>query len=220
MRTSVGDVSKSSRASSSTINDSEHPGISNAVMKLPHHPSTGSAPSSRSLVKARRATMASSIGGVPPRPLTSTPRRHPFTDNAWLRDSSMLSTMVSAGSMADLRTPFSPWMPKPNSISSSPSSNPGRPTAGTVQAPKEIPMVATDSAAPRASAATSSRGRPRATAAPAILCTSTVPATPRLCSRGSESRSATSSATITTSTGIPRTLASSAARRKLRRSPV
>ncbi len=37
-------------------------------------------------------------------------------------------------------TPFSPWMPRPNSISSSPISKPGLPTDGTMQAPSATPI--------------------------------------------------------------------------------
>ena len=70
-------------------------------------------------------------------------------------------------------------MPRPSSISSPPSSKPGRPAAGTVQGDSATPMVRTASAAARASAATARRSAPASAAAPATLWTRTVPASPR-----------------------------------------
>ena len=119
---------------------------------------------------ARRATIASSISGVPPSPFTSRatrsavarreigedrtragarPGRRPAEDRA-------LDTLLAMDAEAELDL-------------LSPSSNPGRPTAGTVQAPSATPMLAESPAAARASAATSARARPAAAAAPAIL---------------------------------------------------
>ena len=104
---------------------------------------------------------------------------------------------------------------------SSPSANPGRPTAGTVQAPSATPMRAEIAGGRSREHALPRRGfGPAAAAAPAILWTSTVPAMPRRRSRGTVSRSATSSATTTISTGMPSARASSAARPKFSRSPV
>ena len=92
------------------------------------------------------------------------------------------------------RYPVRHECPDPARSRMSPSANPGRPTAGTVQAPSATPMLARSPAAPRASTATSARLRPEAAAAPATLWMSTVPAMPRRRSRGTVPARATSSA--------------------------
>ena len=50
------------------------------------------------------------------------------------------SAMASAGASLARRRPGSPWMPTPNSISSSPISKLGLPAAGTVQEVSATPI--------------------------------------------------------------------------------
>ena len=195
--------------------------MSSAVRKLPAQARSTAMPRPARSAKAARATIASSIGGVAPRPLTSSatrsPRTRPRSDTIACRIS---ATSSSAGCSGPRRTPASPWMPRPSSISLSPRVKPGLPAVGTVQAPSATPMVPRSAAAARASAATSASVLPAAIAAPASLWTSTVPAMPRRRAGSTVSRSATSSATTTISTGMPSSCASSAARPKFSRSPV
>ena len=170
---------------------------------------------------AWRATMPSSMAGVAPSPLTSSATRSPAAKRPSATISSRsASTTASDGASATRRTPRSPWMPRPSSISPSSSVNPGAPAAGTMQGESATPIVATASAAHCAASRTCARLSPAAEAAPATLWTSTVPARPRRPVAAVLSRSATSSATTTISAAIPSPRAISAARPKFSRSPV
>ena len=131
------------------------------------------------------------------------------------------STSASAGIIAARSTPGSPWMPRPSSISSSPSSKPGPARRRHGAGAERDAHRAERPPPPRAPRARPRPARsPAAAAAPAILWTSTVPAMPRRRRAATVPRSATSSATMTTSTGMPSARASSAARPKFSRSPV
>ena len=128
--------------------------------------------------------------------------------------------MASSGSIFSRRMPGSPWMPTPISISSSARVKPGLPAAGTVQGAMATPMVRTLSMTFSATRLTSARGLPASAAAPAHLCTKTVPATPRRCSRWVGVPTATSSFTTTWSQATPSSRAASSASLKLMTSPV
>ena len=58
-----------------------HPGISSAVMKLPAQARSTAMPRARNTPSAWRATIASSIGGVPPSPFTSSATRCRLRDH-------------------------------------------------------------------------------------------------------------------------------------------
>ena len=91
-------------------------------------------PRSRRSRTAASATMDSSIGGVAPRPLTSSATRLPAGDAAVLDDRGRAAARPPRrpGAARPRSTPGSPWMPRPHSISSSSSRKPGCPAAGTV----------------------------------------------------------------------------------------
>lgn len=76
------------------------------------------------------------------------------------------------------RTPASPWMPSPSSISTSPSAKPGLPAAGTVRADSGTPIEPGPAMAFSAAAPTSDSDAPSAAMAPDTLWTGTVPAIP------------------------------------------
>ncbi len=217
----LGASKRASRRSSSLSSESEAPGISNAVRKVPTSAASILTPAPCNRCKAWRATMLSSCTAVPPRLLTSKATRSDATiPPRSIRRSSSWSSMTSAGAIGPRRAPLSPWMPRPYSTSSSPRSKPRLPAAGTMQAPSPSPMLNSASLAASASALTSASDRPASAAAPATLCTSTVPAMPRRPTAPPSSASATSSRTITSSTPMPDARAISAARPKLSRSPV
>ena len=67
----AGASSSASRGASSRRTESEQPGISSAVRNCPTQARATSRPRARSTAMARRATIASSMVGVPPRLLTS-----------------------------------------------------------------------------------------------------------------------------------------------------
>ena len=117
----------------------------------------------RSPRRSRRgaATIESSIGGVAPVPLTSTTTRSPEPRTRGRRTPCRRSssTSSSAGRSDSRRTPGSPWMPSPISISSSPSSKPGSPRRAPWPGRARAPIVPTASAAARATAVTSARRR-------------------------------------------------------------
>ena len=87
--------------------------------------------------------------------------------------------MSFAEEMGSRLMPGSPWMPMPISISSSARVKPGLPTPGRMQGDMAMPMVRTLAMVFSATALTSARLLPISAAAPAILCTNTVPAMPR-----------------------------------------
>ena len=105
---------------------SDTPGISIAVMKLPVHARSTATPRPRRFASAARETTASSIGGVLPSPFTISATLAPgFSSRSVTIESSSDATISSAPSIVVRSTPFSPWMPRPNSISFSPSPKPG-----------------------------------------------------------------------------------------------
>mmetsp|Transcript_30102 Transcript_30102/g.33371 ORF Transcript_30102/g.33371 Transcript_30102/m.33371 type:complete len:244 (-) Transcript_30102:441-1172(-) len=129
-----------------------------------------------------------------------------------------ISSEVSIG---DCFIPASPCIPKPISIrfeSSNLSFFVEAP--GTVTASNATPIVPMPSHTSRAISDTSLRDLPSAAAAPAILCTKTVPATPRAPVIPLLRSSAQSSATATISHSMPSDCARSQAIPKFRRSPV
>mmetsp|Transcript_21879 Transcript_21879/g.42493 ORF Transcript_21879/g.42493 Transcript_21879/m.42493 type:complete len:250 (-) Transcript_21879:535-1284(-) len=181
---------------------------------------------------ASRASMTSfvaidtSIGMALPRLLTIRATESPRLSVMYLRSfvsSTMIlhmsSTSCPTGLLGIVACPGSPWMPRPISICPSLIRvDTGRPGMWHTEA--LTPTDPTDAAAPRASSTTASRPRPASAAAPAILCTNTVPAMPRRPVTPLERSIAQSSATTTIVTGIPSALAFSAAMVKLMRSPV
>ena len=76
--------------------------------------------------------MASSIGGVPPRPLTSSATRSPGPTPRSVGDrgDQPLDHVVGRCAARRAPRPGSPWMPRPSSTSSAPSRKPGCPAAG------------------------------------------------------------------------------------------
>ena len=112
--------------------------------------------------------------------------------------------------------PGSPWIPSPSSAFPS-----GILLSflfpGTVQESRDIPIEAVPLTTLVAASVIVSRVAPFSDKAPAILCTNKVPATPRACGRSGR---AISSSTMTIFTFNPRARALSAAKPKLRRSPV
>ncbi|MCX5581193.1 hypothetical protein OSH12_23125 [Kaistia terrae] len=91
----------------------EQPGISSAERKVPLQARSTMMLRSRKATRARRLTVASSIG-VAPRLLTSRATRSPARRP---RSPTIVATIRSASSSADFSvvrsTPFSPWMPRP-----------------------------------------------------------------------------------------------------------
>ena len=96
----------------------------------------------------------------------------------------------------------------------------GADAPGSVRAATATPTVPTDAAHCIASSLTAFKSRPELAAAPATLCTKSVPAKPLRPATPSGGGSAQSSPTTTISTLYPSSLARSAARPKFRRSPV
>ena len=123
-------------------------------------------------------TTSSSICGVAPRPLTSSATRARPPGPCPRRCNPAGSR--SAGRPAAWRCARrpSPWMPRPSSISSSASVKPDFSAPGKVQPPSATPIEPSCAAAARAGLGHCVSGSPAAAAAPAILCTNTVPAMP------------------------------------------
>ena len=89
------------------------------------------------------------------------------------------SAMASAFVKGTRRRPGSPWMPTPISMSPSPMSKVGRPTAGTVQLVSATPIERVAALTRSPNVLSCSRLLPRSAAAPTIFSTISVPATPR-----------------------------------------
>ena len=130
--------------------------------------------------------------------------------------SATIAIAARAPAKSTTSIPASPWMPSPSSaLPKDRRSSLGDP--GTVQVSSDIPIEIAPEITRRAAVVTVSRSAPCSARAPAILCTNSVPATPRACGR---SGSAMSSSTITMLTLRPKLRARSAARPKFSRSPV
>ena len=110
-------------------------------------------------------------------------------------------------------------MPTPYSISSDFNSNPGLPTSGLVAADSATPIVLIFLTTSLAKVSISSKVAPWSAAAPKILCTKTVPATPRRPWVYRLSFTAISSSTTTDLTSIPSASAKSLAISKFITSP-
>src|SRR5918997_973280 len=111
--------------------------------------------------------MSSSIGGVPPMPLTITATSEPEKSTESPRIfCSISSTIWSAGAMLLRSTPGSPWIPIPISISSSPISKMGSPLSGGVQLVNAIPIERTLELTRSASSLIWDRSLPSSAAAP------------------------------------------------------
>ena len=152
------------------------------VIKFPTRVYAFLIPLSASAFRTERFRTYNSCMGVPPSPFTRTAISSSDCSDIPSASKScetILSATVSASCCFSRLIPGSPCMPTPYSISSSPISNVGVPLAGTVQEVKAKPIDFTDDAVLWAIAFTSSRLHPANAAAPAILCTKTVPATPR-----------------------------------------
>ena len=128
--------------------------------------------------------------------------------------------MSAAEATGAVNAPGSPWIPRPISAFPAGMSLAGSDAPGSVCAATATPTVPTDAAASIASSLTALRLRPESAAAPATLCTNRVPARPRRPATPRGGGSAQSSPTTTISTSYPSSFARSAARPKLRRSPV
>ena len=107
--------------------------------------------------------------------------------------SKIFPTIVLDGWIFSLFLPGSPWIPTPNSISSSPISKVGLPAAGTVQLVKATPIVPAFLLTFSPSFLHSSNDPPSSAKDPTIFSTKTVAATPRLPVVNVESLTATSS---------------------------
>ena len=129
------------------------------------------------------------------------------------------SAIRSAGSSSPLRTPGSPWIPIPISISPSGRSKVGCPAAGSTQDERATPMERNPAAAALVVATTSASDAPSSARAPATLYSKAMPAIPRRRSSDPFGAEATSSAASTVATSIPSASASSAARSKFITSP-
>mmetsp|Transcript_4326 Transcript_4326/g.17238 ORF Transcript_4326/g.17238 Transcript_4326/m.17238 type:complete len:225 (-) Transcript_4326:502-1176(-) len=134
--------------------------------------------------------------------------------------SSNVPTSVSTFVTGTVAAPGSPWIPRPSSIFPGGIVRAGADAPGSVCAATATPTVPTHAAACIASSFTAVKPRPELAAAPATLCTKSVPANPRLPATPSGGGSAQSSPTTTISTLYPSSLARSAARPKFKRSPV
>ena len=100
-------------------------------------------PFSASTSATRLLRMKSSIRGVAPALLIITATSLPAKSKSARICAKSISTISSAVLSGSRWVPGSPWMPMPTSISSSPSSKPGLPAAGTVQGAMAAPMVRT-----------------------------------------------------------------------------
>mmetsp|Transcript_17901 Transcript_17901/g.35350 ORF Transcript_17901/g.35350 Transcript_17901/m.35350 type:complete len:455 (-) Transcript_17901:380-1744(-) len=200
--------------------DTDTPCISRLVISGPATMRWASMPRLESALRHAVTMTNTSMGGVPPRLFTS---KATFFGVDAIRPRvtfTISSAKASAGCQVDWRVPGSPWMPRPISMTSFPSSLSEGGVPGTVQVVSATPSVFTRLATRLAANSTSSREPPLAAKAPATLCTKTVPATPRPPVMPLPSGSAQSSATTTVATLIPSACARRAACPKLMRSPV
>mmetsp|Transcript_42947 Transcript_42947/g.103832 ORF Transcript_42947/g.103832 Transcript_42947/m.103832 type:complete len:402 (-) Transcript_42947:707-1912(-) len=176
------------------------PCMSNDVMKLPTsrretlHPSNCDS----KYVTQEFARMDISKFDVPPKLLTRTQSSSPFSNKGTIDDDPSLGSVIvrpksrivsiisfaisSAVNNGDCFKPASPWIPSPISIVSSSNLSLTVSAPGTVTLSSDTPSVPIWDDTCWTIETTSSNDLPcvvSAAAAPAILCTSTVPATPR-----------------------------------------